>query len=172
MVKDFIAILAGYMILVTQSIAGDIISKSYYSPNLILPFILYLAAIDFGSARGASISFVLGYLCDIFSGAPSGVHMFVIPATYLIFRTVYAKVMLKGVVFQIIITFLACLTSSLLIIGIRTVFERSIFALKVIFLTVTVNSVITAVVSPVVFRLGKVILPESPKRREEKLLIR
>lgn len=169
--KDFIAITIGFFLIVIQAVLGDIIGKEYMSPNLLLAFVLFLGAIDFGSARGTAICFILGYLLDISSGAPPGVHTFVISATYLVFRAVYARMMFSGVLFQILLTFLSSLVAGMLIVGIRTLFERSIFLWNVIPYMLFVNSISTALVSPVVFKLGNILIPESPKKKEEKVVL-
>ncbi len=169
--KDFIAILTGYLLITLQAVLGETIGREYMSPNLILAFVLFLGAIDFGSARGTAICFILGYLLDISSGSPPGIHCFVIPATYLVFRAVYARMMFSGVLFQILLTFLSSIAAGLLIIGIRALFERSIFTWNVIFLMLLLNSVSTSIVSPLVFKLGKILIPESPKRKEEKVVM-
>jgi rod shape-determining protein MreD len=169
--KDFIAIITGYFLIVIQSVLGDLIGREYMSPNLLLAFVLYLGALDFGSARGTAICFILGYLLDIGSGSPPGIHTFVIPSTYLVVRAVYARMMFSGIIFQILLTFLSSVASGLLIIGLRTLFERSIFLWNVIPLMIFMSSLSTSLVSPVVFKLGKILIPESPKKKEEKVVI-
>jgi rod shape-determining protein MreD len=170
-VKDFIAITTGYFLIVIQSVLGELIGWEFMSPNLLLAFVLFLGAIDFGSARGTAICFVLGYLLDITSGSSPGIHTFVVPATYLIFRAVYARMMFSGIIFQILLTFLASVASGMLIIGVRALFERSIFVWNIIPSMVLLSSLSTSVVSPVVFKLGKLLIPESPKKKEEKVVV-
>jgi len=169
--KNLGVVAAGYFLIVAQSVLGNLIGRESMSPNLLLAFMLFLGAIDYGSARGTAVCFVLGYLLDVTSGAVSGIHTFVVPATYLVFRAVYARIMLSGIVFQILLTFLASLAAGLMIVAIRTLFERSVFSWRVAAETLLVNSVATALVSPVVFRLGRLIVPESPRKKEEKVVV-
>jgi rod shape-determining protein MreD len=169
--KDVIALTAGYVFIVIQAILGDVLGRESLTPSLLLAFVLFLGAIDFGSARGTAISFVLGYLLDLSSGSPSGVHSFVIPATYLVFRAVYSRMMFSGVIFQIVLTFIASVATGMLIIGLRTLFERSIFMWNVIPGMVLIHSLSTALVAPIVFKIGKILIPESPKKKEEKVVL-
>jgi rod shape-determining protein MreD len=169
--KDFIAIVAGYFLIVLQSVLGEIIGRDFLSPNLLLAFILYLGAIDFGSARGAAISFVLGYLLDITSGSPPGVYTFVIPATYLVVRAVYARMMFSGIIFQVLLTFLSSIVLGLLVVGIRALLERSVFILGVVPPMIFGSSLTTSLLAPLVFKLGKILISESPKKKEEKVVV-
>lgn len=169
--KDFIAIATGYFLIVIQAVLGHIIGSEALAPNLLLAFVLYLGALDFGSARGTAICFVLGYLLDISAGSPPGVHTFVITSTYLVFRAVYARMMFSGVIFQILLTFLSSIAAGILIVGMRALFERSVFHWNIIPGMVLKSSLSTALVSPLVFKLGKMLIPESPKKKEEKVVI-
>jgi len=170
-VKDAIVIITGYMLIAFQGVLHHWIPFHIFVPDLVIPFILYLGIIDFGAARGAALAFVLGYLLDANSASPVGVHLFVIPATYLLYRFIHHKLLLSGTVFQIAMTFAATLTASLLVVGMRTLFERSFLSWSAVLLTIPFHSLATALFSPVIFWLGARLVPESPRRKEEKVVI-
>ncbi len=169
--KDAVVIVTGYLLVAMQGVMHQWIPFSAFVPDLVIPFILYLGIIDFGAARGAALAFVLGYFFDANSASPVGVHLFVIPATYLLYRFIHHKLLLSGTVFVIAMTFAATLTASLLIVGMRTLFERSIMSWNAVLVTIPLHSVATAVFSPVVFWIGTRLVPESPKRKEEKVIV-
>jgi rod shape-determining protein MreD len=170
-VKDAIVILTGCLLIAFQGVLHQWLPISFFVPDLVIPFILYIGIIDFGAARGASLAFVLGYFMDANSGSPVGVHLFVVPATYLLYRFIHHKLLLSGTVFRIAMAFAATLTASLLVVGMRTLFERTILSWTAVLLTVSLHSIATAVCSPAIFWLGTKIVPESPKRKEEKVVV-
>ena len=45
-------------------------------PSLLLPLILFMGVHEYSLARGASVSFVLGYATDLIGIAPVGLHTF------------------------------------------------------------------------------------------------
>jgi rod shape-determining protein MreD len=47
------------------------------TPNLIMPLVVFLGVHEHSMARGATLTFVLGYLLDLLSGAPVGFFTFV-----------------------------------------------------------------------------------------------
>jgi len=169
--KSFKAIFTGYFLLILQTSSGVFINRDFVTPNLVFPFVLYLGAIDFGSSRGTAISFLFGYLLDLLSGSPTGIHAFVLSAMYLLVRTVYAKMMFQGAIFQILLTFISSVVGGLMIIGMRALLQRSALTPSIIPVMVLGNSITTSLIAPFVFRLGKAVIPESPKKREEKVVL-
>jgi hypothetical protein len=99
------------------------------------------------------------------------VHLFVVPAIYLLYRFIYQKLLFTGPLFQMAMTFAASITANLMIVGMRTLFERSILNGTMIVLTLLLHALSTAIVSPAIFWLGSKLVPESPKRTEEKVVV-
>lgn len=169
--KDVIVILTGFVLIALQAVLHQWVPLRTFTPDLVLPFILYLGIIDFGAARGAALAFVLGYILDASSGSPVGVHLFVMPATYLLYRFIHHKLLFTGTVFQIAMTFAASITMNLMIVGMRSLFERSIMSWTMIVWTLLLHALFTALCSPAIFWLGSRLIPESPKRTEEKVVV-
>jgi len=144
---------------------------SFFTPDLVIPFVLYIAIIDFGAARGAALAFVLGYIMDASAGSPVGVHLFVVPAIYLLYRFIYQKLLLTGTLFRMVLTLAAAATAGLMVVGMRALFERSLMSFTMIVSTLLLYSLSTAAFSPVIFWLGGKLVPESPRRQEEKVII-
>lgn len=169
--KDAIVIVTGFLLVALQSVLHHWIPWAFLVPDLVIPFVLYLGIIDFGAARGALLAFVLGYFLDANSASPVGVHLFVIPAIYLLYRFIHHKLLLSGTVFVIAMTFAATLTAGLMVVGMRSLFEQSILSWSAVLMTVPLHAVATALLSPVVFWIGARLVPESPKRKEEKVVV-
>jgi rod shape-determining protein MreD len=47
------------------------------TPNLVMPLVVFLGVHEHSMVRGATLSFILGYLLDLLSGAPIGFFTFV-----------------------------------------------------------------------------------------------
>jgi rod shape-determining protein MreD len=47
------------------------------TPNLIMPLVVFLGVHEHSMTRGALLTFILGYLLDVLSGAPVGFFTFV-----------------------------------------------------------------------------------------------
>jgi rod shape-determining protein MreD len=56
------------------------------TPNLILPMVVALGVQEHSMTRGATLSFILGYLLDVLSGAPVGFFTFVHVACWWVAR--------------------------------------------------------------------------------------
>jgi rod shape-determining protein MreD len=169
--KDVVVILTGFTLIALQAVMHQWVPVSFFTPDFVLPFVLYLGIIDFGAARGAALAFVLGYILDASSGAPIGVHLFVVPAIYLLYRFIYQKLLFTGTLFQMAMTFAASVTANLMIVGMRSLFERSIMSFTMVLATLLLHATSTTVCSPAIFWLGARLIPESPKRKEEKVVV-
>lgn len=169
--KDVIIILAGFLLISLQSVVHQWIPLAYFTPDFLLPFVIYLGMIDYGAARGAALAFVLGYILDTCASAPVGVHLFVVPAIYLLYRFINKEILLSGWLFQSAMTLAASLSADLMIVGMRALFERAIPSWKAVALTLAFHPLATALCAPLVFWLGARLVPESPKRKEEKVVI-
>ena len=157
----------GFALLVVQGILHHVIASEWLYPSLILPMVLYMAVGEFSLARGASLSFVLGYLCDAFSGLPMGIFTFSMVAVFLLSRVAGLKLFLHGIVFQMLLTFAASVVVGMLILSLHLVFSRKAFNLRSALGLIGTQGLATAVLSPLVFALVR-RLPglETPKPEE------
>jgi len=55
-------------------------------PSLLLPLILFMGVHEYSVARGASVSFVLGYATDLIGIAPIGLYTFTYVAIFILAR--------------------------------------------------------------------------------------
>lgn len=162
-----LVLLLGFTLLVVQGMVQHIVSSQWITPQLVLPLVLYMAVGEFSLARGASLSFVLGYLSDGFSGLSMGLYTFAMVAVFLLARVAGLKLFLHGVVFQILLTFVAAVIVGLLIMGLQLVFERNQLAIVPAVSVVAAQGAATAIVSPLVFALVRRIPgAETPKPEE------
>jgi rod shape-determining protein MreD len=154
-------------LLVLQGVLHHVLGNEWLYPSLILPLILYMAVGEFSLARGASLSFVLGYLLDAFSGLPMGIFTFSMVAVFLLSRVAGLKLFLHGVVFQMLLTLAASIAVAVLIMGLHLVFLRRAVNLGTAIGLIFSQGIATAVVSPLVFAMVRRVPGlETPKPEE------
>lgn len=163
----------GFVLLALQSAAATLVSIHPFAPNLLLPMVIYLGvAPDVHIVRGAAIAFVMGYFLDAFCGSGMGLQTFVTVSTFMVVRGAGLRLFLRGPVFQVILTFLACVLSGGTILALRAIFERPPpFAAGSLWDTVVslvAPSLVTAAAAPLLFIAVRRIDGLVARRREEK----
>jgi rod shape-determining protein MreD len=166
-VINALVLAVGFALLVAQGMLEHVLVSQWLYPSLILPLVLYMAVGQFSVARGASLSFVLGYLTDAFSGLPMGLFTFSMVAVFLLARVAGLKLFLHGVVFQVMLVFVGSIAVGVLIMGLHLIFERTNLAVRPAMLLTLSQAAATAILSPLVFALVR-RLPgaETPKPEE------
>lgn len=146
-------------LLVVEALAGRYSPWDPLTVDLTLPILLWMGLSDVPVVRGAPSAFAIGYLVDLFSAGPQGLHAFVAVVVYLSSRTASLRLFSAGVLFQMLLTFLASLFTSGAILFLRFIFEQSLENLGSPALPVAVRGVATALVSPLIFRLARRVGP-------------
>ena len=149
-------LLLGFALLVVQASATALVNVHPFSPNLLLPMVIYLGVShDVGIVRGGMLAFVLGYLLDSFTGSPMGLHTFVLVATYMLARGAGLSLVLRGPLFQIGLTFGVSVIAGGTILALRAIFERpAAFEAGTVgdtALTLVAPALTTAALAPLVF---------------------
>jgi rod shape-determining protein MreD len=171
-VRNATFILLGFTLLTLQGTAGAMVALDEWTPNLVLPIVLYLGVThDVHVVRGAALSFALGYLLDSFCGSPMGLFTFVMVATFLVARGAGLNLFMRGPFFQIALTFAFGIMTGGAVLALRAIFEPPApFPIASVANTagpLIAGAVVTAVLSPLVFfgvrRLDALVT----RRREE-----
>ena len=149
-------LLLGFALLIVQASATALVNVHPFSPNLLLPMVIYLGVShDVGIVRGGMLAFVLGYLLDSFTGSPMGLHTFVLVATYMLARGAGLSLVLRGPLFQIGLTFGVSVIAGGTILALRAIFERpAAFEAGTVgdtTLTLIAPALTTAALAPLVF---------------------
>jgi rod shape-determining protein MreD len=132
--------------------------------DLTLPLVLWMGLVDVPVSRGAPTAFAIGYLIDVFSSGASGLHALVLVGVYLVSRTASLRLFSAGVLFQMLLTLLASLSTSAGIILLRFIFEQSLDNPGALALSAAVRGVATAVVSPLVFEVARRVGPAGTRQ--------
>jgi cell shape-determining protein MreD len=103
---------------------------------------------------------------DVFAGSPMGLHTLVTVAIFLISRVAALRLFLQGWIFEIILTFLLALISSLLILAVRALFDQDFGSLLIHLEIVSLRAVATAFAAPIIFRVIAWIDKVAPRKRK------
>jgi rod shape-determining protein MreD len=118
--RSLVALAAAYLLLILQSTVLELAPVRMAAPSLGLLVVLHVGLSPKWSISSAAIvSFATGYLLDLVSGAPQGVHSFVFVVMLLFARVLSTRVSVAGVVLPAATSFVAALLSALLVVLLR-----------------------------------------------------
>ena len=121
-----------------------------YKPNLLVILIAYLALNRF-AIEGGVLSFLIGYLVELNSGAPFGLYSCVFVATYYLTKILCQGLLIDMVLAQMGLVVLASLIFKLSFLGILSIYQP----LRETFLTSLFSLLSTAflnfLLTPIVF---------------------
>jgi rod shape-determining protein MreD len=131
------------------------------TPNLVLPFIVYLGIHEHSMARGALLSFALGWGVDIFGGGPDFLYRFTMVAVWWISRAASSRVSTQSAMMRVPLALSASLVESATILTLLAIFgadNRRPMELSSIVLP---RAIATALFAPFVFSLAHRLSLES-----------
>jgi cell shape-determining protein MreD len=150
---NLILLLLGTCLLVVQGIFSYVLHNEVMAPGLVLPMVLYMSVGEFSITRGVSLSFVLGYLSDVFAGGSIGLWTFAFVSSFLLVRVAGLKLFLHGIVFQIALTFIAWCFVNFEMMALLLVFDRRPLAVLPAARNIVMQAFATALTAPLVFGL-------------------
>lgn len=170
--RNLAFILLGFVTLIAQTGLSVGLPLHPFEPNLLLPIAIYLGVShDIGVVRGASISFVLGYFLDSFSGSPMGLQTLVMVATFLVARGAGLRLFLRGPLFQVGLTLVMGLGGGGTMLALRAIFgPPPPFPSDDLALTIrglVAPALSTALMSPLVFAAVRRMEALFVKQRED-----
>lgn len=92
------------------------------TPSLVLPFVVYLGIHEQSMARGALLSFALGWAVDIVGGGPAFLFRFTLVAVWWTCRTLSSRVSAQSTMTRIPLAFAASLVESAIILTLLAIF--------------------------------------------------
>jgi len=119
--RSIATLAVGLLLLLLQSTIMEFAPVHLVTPSLGLLVVLYvgIATLKWSAASAVIVGFSLGYLFDLVSGAPRGVHAFVFVSMALVARLLAWRLSVRGVVMKAAIAFVASLLTALLIVVVR-----------------------------------------------------
>jgi rod shape-determining protein MreD len=118
--RSIIALSVAFFLLILQSTVLELAPVRMAAPSLGLLVVLHVGLSPKWSISSAAVvSFATGYLLDLVSGAPQGVHSFVFVLMVLFARALSARVAVTGIVLSAATAFVASLLSAVLVVLVR-----------------------------------------------------
>jgi rod shape-determining protein MreD len=125
------------------------------TPSLLLPLVVFMGVHEYSIARGAALSFLLGYLLDLFAGAPVGLFTFITVATFVVSRAAGVRLAAQTLLTKIALAFVFGLVEGVLIVILTAIFGGDAARPRALALLVAPHAVSTAIFAPLVFRLAE-----------------
>lgn len=109
------------LLLLLQSTVLEFAPMHMVTPAFGLLVVLHvgLSSEKWSASSAALVAFCTGYLFDLVSGAPRGVHAFVYVVMALFARALASRLAVRGLVFKAATSFVAALLAALLIVVVR-----------------------------------------------------
>jgi cell shape-determining protein MreD len=170
-VRNLVIIAVGLGLAALESLIDQLLPLEHLTPDLVLPLVLYMGLAGVNAARGSAIAFVLGYFVDATQpGSPICLHMFLLVCLFLLSRLVTSRLLLAGTAFHVLLAFTGSLVASLIIVGLRAIFEQRVGGLESLALVASTRAAATAVATPLVFAVARRIEARRAPRREDFVL--
>jgi rod shape-determining protein MreD len=118
--RSAITLIVAYLLLILQSTVLELAPVRMAAPSLGLLVVMHVGLSNKWSISSAAlVAFATGYLLDLVSGAPQGVHAFVFVLMALFARALSVRVAVTGIVMAAASSFVASLLAALLIVIVR-----------------------------------------------------
>ncbi|APR99472.1 hypothetical protein [Pajaroellobacter abortibovis] len=126
-------------------------------PSLVFPLILFIGVHEHSLARGAALSFIIGYTTDLIGIAPIGLFSSTYVAIFLLARAIGLRFATQTALRQMGLTFPFTLAHSGLIIILLAIFGRDAYVPRTLYRFIFPHAVATSFISPFVFRFAQFI---------------
>jgi rod shape-determining protein MreD len=118
--RSAVTLVVAYLLLILQSTVLELVPVRMAAPSLGLLVVMHVGLSGKWSVSSAAIvAFATGYLLDLVSGAPQGVHAFVFVLMAVFARALSVRVAVTGIVMAAAASFVASLLAALLIVVVR-----------------------------------------------------
>jgi rod shape-determining protein MreD len=125
------------------------------TPDLVLPLVIFLGVHESSMARGALLSFALGYATDLFGSAPIGLLTFSMMATWWLSRVAAIRLSAQTVLTQMLLALVFALFENAIVLTLLTIFGTDPQRPKEIAAFVLPQVLLTSLCSPPVFRIAQ-----------------
>ncbi len=162
---SIVIVLVAFAILLLQSVFSRLLAPHPFSPYFGLPFVFALAtAPGIRLLRGAMTAFAIGYLYDLFTGNPLGLHTFVFVFGYFTAWLLGYLLSFRGIVFEMVLTFMLTVLLGGLLELIRGFAPGGIARSGgTLTLALFASALATALLAPILFALVRWVDPESER---------
>ncbi|HSZ83635.1 MAG TPA: rod shape-determining protein MreD [Polyangia bacterium] len=118
--RSAITLIVAYLLLILQSTVLELAPVRMAAPSLGLLVVMHVGLSNKWSISSAAlVAFATGYLLDLVSGAPQGVHALVFVLMAIFARALSVRVAVTGIVMAAAASFVASLLCALMIVIVR-----------------------------------------------------
>ncbi len=125
------------------------------TPSLTLPLVIFLGVHEPQMARGALLSFALGYFTDLFASAPIGLFAFTYVAIWWLARVAAVRLTAQTVPTQVFLALLFAFIESAVVLMLLAIFGVDPQRTVEIFTIVVPHAISTAIFSPPIFKIAQ-----------------
>ncbi len=125
-----------------------------YTPDLVLPLVIYLGIHEASISRGATLSFALGWTIDILGGGPAFLFRFTMVALWWLARAASTRVSAQSGILRIPLAFLFSLVESAIILTFLAIFGLDSGRPLELGAVVLPRALSTALFAPLIFGLA------------------
>jgi rod shape-determining protein MreD len=117
-------LIVAYLLLILQSTVLELAPVRMAAPSLGLLVVMHVGlSPKWSLSSGAVVAFATGYLLDLVSGAPQGVHALVFVLMVLFARILSTRIAVTGIVLTAATGFVASLVAAVLVVIVRAQVE-------------------------------------------------
>lgn len=125
------------------------------TPNLVLPLLIHLGVQEASMARGAILSFVLGYFLDLCAGAPIGLFTFVSVALWWLSRLAGVRLTAQTLPTQMSLALVFASIESAIVLMLLAIFGGDAHRPLEMLDLILPHAISTALISPVGFWIAR-----------------
>jgi cell shape-determining protein MreD len=106
-------------------------------------------------ARGAALSFILGYLLDVFAGAPVGLFTAISAATFVVARFAGVRLSAQTLLTKVALAFVFALFQGVLVVTLTAIIGNDPSRARSLASIVPADAIACAICAPIVFRFAE-----------------
>ncbi len=125
------------------------------TPSLVLPLVIFLGVHETSTARGALLSFVIGYQLDVLASAPMGLFTFVMVLVWLLSRAAGVRLTAQTVLTRVSLAFGFSLIESFVVLTLLAIFGTDTRRPLEMGTVVLPRALATALCAPIIFSLAQ-----------------
>ncbi|MFT3771229.1 MAG: hypothetical protein QM820_37920 [Minicystis sp.] len=138
-----------------DGVLGKLLGFFAATPSLLLPLVVFMGVHEYSIARGAALSFILGYLLDVFAGSPVGLFTFITVATFVVARAAGVRLAAQTLITKVGLAFVFSLAQGILIIVLTAIFGNDPARPRALVVLVAPHAIVTAVLAPLIFAVAE-----------------
>lgn len=155
--RNAIFLLLGVFLILLQSNLYRLLQVTHINgitPSLVLPLVLFLGVHEHSMARGALLTFILGYLLDLIAGAPIGLFTFIYVSIWWMSRITGVRLTTQTWLARVSLGFIFTVVEAAIVLILLAVFGSDTRRPLEISRSVLAHAATTAFVSPFVLQLA------------------